>query len=293
MRPYLFLKREKDEHGKKKKKQYSAARRAMVKGFILLKLEPKQPETQAAEHSTDGVPMQPEVLPLTSNLSGWHQLAIDLAPPPLEIQPDKRNSAELPDTLWYHIGYVNYKTMHFSGLPLTCIKVMNHGRGPPHNIEAHLEAKDPVVFFRSFEFLKERVSFSHAYVASFWLLDSSNVLLPQSKMMPKHVVAFPYSKMEPFNVWKGTVQEAKDRKDLEEKKKTKLEGGGENTNLAKVKASLVTLELPREEKDSRVMLWQWQAKRKVSRSLILMMSQWMMQKNKMMNFPLLIPTMRS
>ena len=94
MRPYLFLKREKDEHGKKKKKQYSAARRAMVKGFILLKLEPKQPETQAAEHSTDGVPMQPEVLPFDFKFVfwiGWHQLAIDLAPPPLEIQPDKRN----------------------------------------------------------------------------------------------------------------------------------------------------------------------------------------------------------
>ena len=218
MRPYLFLKREKDEHGKKKKKEYSAARRAMVKGFILLKLEPKQPET-------DCVPMvaETEVLLVISDLmSAWSPLGNALVPPP-DTQPDTSNSAALPETLWYHIGYVNYKTMHFSGLPLKCIKVMNHGRDPPHNIEAHLEAKDPVVFYRSFEFFKERLSFSHAYVASFWLLDSSDAILPQSKMMPKHVVAFPYPKMEPFNVWKGTVQEAMDRKLLEEKQKKKKE----------------------------------------------------------------------
>ena len=122
----------------------------------------------------------------------------------------------LPPTLWLHVGYCNFQLMHWTGLSLKFVKSINHGRDDITNVL--LEVENPCSFQRSFEFFRDRIQFDYSYVASFWMMVSTDTALPQSQMLPKKVLVTPFDKIPPLIVWKGKDEERNDRRDIEERR---------------------------------------------------------------------------
>ena len=118
---------------------------------------------------------------------------------------------QVPKSVWFHIGYVNVQTMHFSGLALKFIKTMLVGKDDLTH--AHLEVGHHCEFLRSFEFFKNKLDLSQPVFASFWILKATPTqsTLSSSKSLPKHLVAVRYDKLPPFQAWKGQEEEEKDR----------------------------------------------------------------------------------
>ena len=125
----------------------------------------------------------------------------------------------LPPALWLHVGYCNFQLMHWTGLSLKFVKSINHGRDDITNVL--LEVENPCSFQRSFEFFRDRIQFDYSYVASFWMMVSTDTALPQSQMLPKKVLVTPFDKIPPLIVWKGKDEERNDRRDIEERRNRK------------------------------------------------------------------------
>ena len=226
LRPFLFLKQQKKTEEEKQKKikkpkLYTKARLHMMKGFLILRLEPKDPEADSVFHSDRQLAATGSAKP--SGSGGWMKVAARVA-----TQHDKdkdKNNLEsqtckqhlTPKPLWLHVSYCNYKTLEFTGLPLTGT-IRNNGTD---NAQAHLQAANPVSFYRSFEFFKETISFPHAYVASMWVIRADDSQIPQGRMTCRDLVATPFTTIPPFKTWKGERQETIDRKDAEDREKDK------------------------------------------------------------------------
>ena len=224
LKPFLFTKRQRKPKAAQglpqPKKEQTKGRRAVSKAFLVLKLEPTKPPTRddqpivrALGRGADSEPVQKDSSCSQARPSMWSRWKGVGQAVAEKSNPERTAPKLLPESLWFHLGYFNFKQMHFSGLPLRCMNMMNHGLDDDVLAEAHLEVDQQTQFYRSFEFFKGFVSFPHAWVASFWLLKSSDASIPSSKMPPKHIVATPYLAIPPFQTWKGEVQERLDRKD--------------------------------------------------------------------------------
>lgn len=192
----------------------------MAKGFLILKLE---------QNGQRVVPTpRPNQSLLESKFKSWAPLSLaDSASSSSSSSGNVGAGAgatlpQVPKSVWFHIGYVNFQTMHFSGLALNFIKTMLVGEDDLAH--AHLEVGHHCEFLRSFEFFKNKLDLSQPVFASFWILKATQSTLSSSKSLPKHLVAVRYDKLPPFQAWKGQEEEEKDRArqaELEQERKKK------------------------------------------------------------------------
>lgn len=214
-------------HKKKPKKEQTPSRKAMAKGFLILKLEQDGHRVAATPTSTP----RPNQSLLDTKFKSWAPLSLSAADSATSSSSSGNVGAgagatlpQVPKSVWFHIGYVNFQTMHFSGLGLNFIKTMLVGKDDLTH--AHLEVGHHCEFSRSFEFFKDKLDLSQPVLASFWILKATPTqsTLSSSKSLPKHLVAVRYDKLPPFQAWKGQEEEEKDRArkaELEEERKKK------------------------------------------------------------------------
>ena len=219
LRPFLFQKqpkktgKEKQLSNVKKKKTFTKASLHMMKNFLILRLEPQDPEAGSIFQSHT-----PTAAGLAGSSGGWLRVARAAAANHNEAQTQISCKQHLtPQPLWFHVSYVNYKTLEFTGLPLTGA-VRNNGTD---QVQARLQAISPIAFYRSFEFFKENISFPHAYTASMWVIQANDSQIPIGRMTCRDLVATPFTTIPPFKAWKGERQETIDRKDAEDREKEK------------------------------------------------------------------------
>lgn len=105
---------------KKPKKEQTPSRKAMAKGFLILKLE------------QDGVVPTPTPRPnqslLDTKFKSWAPLSLSVSAAAADSASSSSSGnvgagagatlPQVPKSVWFHIGYVNFQTMHFSGLAL-------------------------------------------------------------------------------------------------------------------------------------------------------------------------------
>ena len=192
LRPYLFAKREKAPQGEDQNKQTSKpakvqtkARKALSKAFLVLELR----QTGLEQLPAIADPAFASWAPRTPAACS------------VKAMQSKR--------LWFHIGYCNFKTMHWTGLRMECMATRNNGEDGLEQVE--LAVKNPVECFRCFEFLQSHVAFALKYEAHFWALRSTRLGLNRMKMIPNKLIARPFASIPPLVVWKGSADEARDR----------------------------------------------------------------------------------
>ena len=262
LKPYLFTKTKRtpkseriagDPEAKKKKKEYTKARKAVMKGFLVMELVPLPTEgkgpscsSELLETLCDGAVEAPEDL-VAPRFHEW-----------LALASQKVSSSTLPrvvqeplpgKSVWLHIGYCNYKTMHFTGLPMMCQSVQNHASDDAAKMEADLCVPDPVEPVSSFDFLMKHVSFELKYQARFWALQATSAVLTAAKMVPNRMVARPFPGIPPLVVWQGKSLELWERDELSKKKKQKK--AGEKKRKQPVAATRRALQFPEPEGKSK------------------------------------------
>ena len=156
----------------------------MEGGFLILRLLPQQPMRQAAASS---------VASSSRDTGGSWKLALA-----------RRALADARGLRFFHVGYINYSTFHFSGLELFCKEQHENG-------EHDLVVGPQPTFSRSLPFLHARVDLSFAWHCDFLLLESTDAVVLEADMAAGAMRAAPFPDIPACTVWKGQHMERLDR----------------------------------------------------------------------------------
>lgn len=195
--------------GPKRKPVKPLPRKWCEAGMLVLKLrksaiaEPEVPET-----------IQAAVVAAASQGSGgnfltcWNHSQCDAAKQAAFSNP------ESPQEMFFHIGYVNYSSWHFSGLHLNCHAApLNRNAGQP------LSVGDQPRFFSFLKFLKQCVDLSCQWTVSVCQLSSTTEKFLPREMVPGNLVAFRCLDFPEMKIWKGYELERLDRQNRGEKRR--------------------------------------------------------------------------
>lgn len=237
LRPYLFTKK---KHKKKDtatcalpvaqstKKEHTKARKAMMKGFLIAEFVPMDADKPPCEESNvlldeqEVLQIQQDTLPFNQWLALASQKVSTTTVPHVAQKP-------LPGkSVWLHVGYVNYKTMSISGLPLLCDSLQNHGQDDADAMQALLRVAEPLQPLSTLDFFKENISFGFKYQARFWAVQATDSILTANKMTAGQLSAKPFPGIPPLIVWQGQVLESWERD--EESKRQKEKQKKQNAN---------------------------------------------------------------
>ena len=196
-----------------------------MKNFIVLELE-QQRNTNPFDQSFCAAALaemktSPAAEESKVDLGGqWSSLAKSFMPETQSLLQAAATTSSHKKNSWCHIGYMNFKTMHFAVLPLVCTQGPT---GPTaHDQEAKLEVPDPVQCHRSLEYFQKKIDFEHPFTARFWLLKATNEnLTARSSMIPSKLAATPFPHIPPLHVWKGAKAEFQDREAARKKEDQK------------------------------------------------------------------------
>ncbi|CAE7253219.1 unnamed protein product [Symbiodinium sp. CCMP2592] len=220
LRPYLFRQRAKKHQQHATKKEHTKARKAMMKGFLILRLEVgSEPGHEGIEKYFLPVADEPHeaTMPVLSGLpEQMHSWAMCAS----SDTGSGESMASAHQPVFSHIGYVNYRSMHFSVLPLQAVSQTDDSASD--SASQFLSVLSPVAFYRCFEYFEKELDFRLPYVASFYIMrsDDETELLP-SEMIPGRMEAVPYSEIPTLQVWKGQHAEERDRARIRSEKEKK------------------------------------------------------------------------
>ena len=112
-------------------------------------------------------------------------------------------SEDLRQSLWYHVGYINFQNWRFSCTPLQFLFEDEAG--------IHLEAVHPLQSQQHVDFLKDRIDFRKVWVSCYYTIKSTEELLARADMIPAHVLVQPYRGIPTLRVWLGRDKEKQRR----------------------------------------------------------------------------------
>ncbi|CAE7297145.1 unnamed protein product [Symbiodinium sp. CCMP2592] len=215
-----FRQRAKKHQQHATKKEHTKARKAMMKGFLILRLEVgSEPGHERIEKYFLPVADEPHeaTMPVLSGLpEQMHSWAMCAS----SDTGSGESMASAHQPVFSHIGYVNYRSMHFSVLPLQAVSQTDDSASD--SASQFLSVLSPVAFYRCFEYFQKELDFRLPYVASFYIMcsDDETELLP-SEMIPGRMEAVPYSEIPTLQVWKGQHAEERDRARIRSEKEKK------------------------------------------------------------------------
>ena len=183
----------KPEGTKRVKPEYPPARLQMMAAFLIMKLE------KVVEDALAGAP----------NPGYHHSPPESGVPSPWAAVLARRNvipegDSNVPEVLYFHIGYMNFSNWHFAGLELEVAHVENNG-------SVHLSVPEQPVFHRILPFLRDRVNMKCSWSISFLQIRSTNDMVAATELVPGKVIADLYTEVPKFKVWHGSDAECFNR----------------------------------------------------------------------------------
>ncbi|CAE7684555.1 unnamed protein product [Symbiodinium sp. CCMP2592] len=110
---------------------------------------------------------------------------------------------QLEQSLWFHLGFMNYRTWQCTVTPL------NYSHSDDEGV--HLYAQDPLGCCLHLDFVKQNQDLKAAWVAQYYTVHSTGATLAPADMLPAHVIVRTYKGLPPLKVWLGEEMEARMR----------------------------------------------------------------------------------
>lgn len=155
--------------------------------------------------------------------ANWQKLANEKA---VVFAPGQyAESCPEDQSLWCHIGCMNYKTYQFSLQPLKFVSASAEGH-------VTLAAREPVVFFRSFEYFERALELQDPCLASCYSTLEDPVPLSAYDMCPNKIRVKEHAQVNASCTWHGAEKEGSSK---QSKRSTKKRSGRRRTG-AKAKA---------------------------------------------------------
>ena len=138
--------------------------------------------------------------------NSWVQLAAKRAGHSAELPAvaDEEQEDQLEQSLWYHLGFMNYRTRQCTVTPL------NYSHSDDEGV--HLHAQDPLACCLHLDFVKQNQDLKAAWVAQYYTVYSTGASLAPADMLPAHVIVRAYKGLPPLKVWLGEEVEARMRR---------------------------------------------------------------------------------
>ena len=116
----------------------------------------------------------------------------------------EQEEEQLQQSLWYHLGFMNFRTWQYTVTPL------NYSHSDEEGV--HLLAQDPLGCCLHLDFVKQNQDLRPAWVAQYYTVLSTGTSLAPADMLPAHVTVRSYKGLPPLKVWLGEEVEARMRR---------------------------------------------------------------------------------
>lgn len=116
----------------------------------------------------------------------------------------EQEEEQLQQSLWYHLGFMNFRTWQCTVTPL------NYSYSDEEGV--HLLAQDPLGCCLHLDFVKQNQDLKAAWVAQYYTVQSTATHLAPADMLPAHVTVRSYKGLPPLKVWLGEEAEARMRR---------------------------------------------------------------------------------
>lgn len=179
----------KPEGTKRVKPEYPPARLQMMAAFLIMKLEKVVEDAVVSEPN----PGHHHSRPSSGVPSPWSAVLASR-----NVVPE--DDSNVPEVLYFHVGYMNFSNWHFAGLELEVAHVENNG-------SVHLSVPERPVFHRILPFLRDRVNMKFTWSISFLQIRSTNDMVAATELVPGKVIADLYTEVPKFKVWHGSDAE--------------------------------------------------------------------------------------